>query len=51
MSSGNFQIIENLRESQEILNIFKLWETQNSFDFFFKFKGSFEIFRKPQESF
>ena len=33
--SGNFQVIENLRETQGILILFfKLKKTQGSFDFF-----------------
>ena len=31
---SSFQIIENLRETQENFNFLKLWETQSSFDFF-----------------
>ena len=41
MSSEKFQIIENLRETHEIFNFFKLWETQSSFKIFKKTSGNF----------
>ena len=31
---GNFQVIENLRETQRIMTFIKLRETQGSFNFF-----------------
>ena len=43
MSSEKFQIKENLRETHEIFNFFKLWETQSSFKFFKKTSGTFLI--------
>ena len=41
MSSEKFQIIENLRETHEIFNFLKLWETQSSFKIFKKTSGNF----------
>ena len=43
----SFQIIKNLRETQDILIFFKLRETQGSF-FFWKFQGSVKIKKKSQ---
>ena len=48
-NSGNFQVEENLRETQGISGkfdlFFKLRETQGSFDFFLKIQGSFKILK------
>ena len=48
-NSGNFQLIENLRETQGIFILFfKLRETQGSFDFYKIFREILRFLTKSQ---